>query len=163
MALVRNRKVVTLIAGDGPIRGELEALAVKIGIARRVRFLGVVADMHHFLPGLDVGVLASRGEGMPLIVLEMLATGVPVVLSDIPMHRGFGAVGRSVRFARTDDPEAFAEAIDTLLDAPDQATMKEDARRMVELDFSTDAMVSAYVDVYQRLLGNRLRAHIPLP
>ena len=158
IALVRNRRVVTLIAGDGPERAELEALAVGLGIADRVRFLGLVGDMHRFLPGFDVGVLASRGEGMPLIALEMLATGVPVVLSDIPMHEQFDALRPSVRYARTDDPEAFATAIDSFLDAPNRATLREDARRKVERGFSLDTMVDAYVDLYDRLLDGRVRA-----
>jgi glycosyltransferase involved in cell wall biosynthesis len=74
-----------LIAGDGPIRGQLEALAGSLGLASRVHFLGSVA--HKELPAVysavDLLILASEREGWPNVLLEAMACGTPVVATRV--------------------------------------------------------------------------------
>lgn len=72
------------IFGDGAQRAELEALAADLGIAAAVMFAGQVADPAPAWAGADIVVLASTNEGQPLVVLEALAHGVPVVAYDMP-------------------------------------------------------------------------------
>lgn len=74
-----------LIVGDGPDRQKLERLADTLGVASRVRFLGLVAhdEMAGVFGGSDVTVLASSNEGMPNVVLESIACGTPVVATDV--------------------------------------------------------------------------------
>ena len=84
-ALTRHTDCTLLIAGSGPIRGELEALAQRLGVANRVRFLGEVP--HHDLPmvysAADVMVLASAREGWANVLMESMACGVPVLATDV--------------------------------------------------------------------------------
>lgn len=77
------------IAGHGPERPHLEALARELGVEDRVRFLGRLdeAEVVKALREADLFVNPSEGEGLPNAVLEAMATGLPVVLSDIPPHR----------------------------------------------------------------------------
>ncbi|MFD0925040.1 glycosyltransferase family 4 protein [Williamsia deligens] len=73
---------VLLVVGTGEREDELRTLAVDLGVASRVRFLGVRDDVPELLPGLDVSVLSSVHEGVPLVLAESMAAGVPVVATD---------------------------------------------------------------------------------
>ncbi|MBO9623512.1 MAG: glycosyltransferase [Sphingomonas sp.] len=112
------------IAGEGPERPRLEAQIARLGVGDRVRLLGPVA--HDALPPLlaaaDVMALASRFEGLANAWLEALASGTPVVITDVG---GARQVVRGPAAGRIVDPEpkAFAEAIRALIAAPPEAGM----------------------------------------
>ncbi len=115
-ALVRQSHVARLvIAGDGPLRGALEAQAVSLGIAPDVEFLGHCDRPETVLSGLDVFVLSSDTEQMPLSLLEAMAVGCAVVSTDV------GDVRAMVPAAQQDfvvprSAEALAGALSGLLD-----------------------------------------------
>src|SRR3546814_17186197 len=73
-----------LIAGDGPERGRLDALIVRLGLTDRVRLLGAVphADLPRLIAAADVSALASSSEGLANAWVESLACGTPVVITD---------------------------------------------------------------------------------
>jgi glycosyltransferase involved in cell wall biosynthesis len=110
------------IAGDGPERAQLERLAKHFGIARRVTFLGHVADIGPLLARSDLLLMTSLYEGYPAVLVEALAAGVPVVTTDsspaipeILNHPSFGRVAPA-------DPIALARAIgDAMTARPDAA------------------------------------------
>jgi glycosyltransferase involved in cell wall biosynthesis len=104
------------IAGDGPERVVLEALARALGVDERVRFLGFRNDVEALLAGCDVFVLPSLDEGFPLSVLEAMAACRPVVASDV------GGVPEAITHDETGllvppgNPDALAAALARLLD-----------------------------------------------
>jgi teichuronic acid biosynthesis glycosyltransferase TuaC len=74
-----------LIAGDGPMRAQLEALAVRLGVAARIRWLGTLSQQQlarHYAAA-DITLLVSKIEGMPNVLLESLACGTPVVATNV--------------------------------------------------------------------------------
>jgi glycosyltransferase involved in cell wall biosynthesis len=73
-----------VIVGDGAFRGELEGLARELGIASRVHFAGYRNNPHALVTGARLQVLSSHYEGMPMVLLEALALGKPVIASDCP-------------------------------------------------------------------------------
>ena len=72
-----------VIAGDGPQRESLEAQVTSMGLTGHVHFLGERRDVTPLLQTVDVGALSSDWEGMPLFVLECMATGTPVVATNV--------------------------------------------------------------------------------
>ncbi|HKY80290.1 MAG TPA: glycosyltransferase [Sphingobium sp.] len=119
------------IYGDGPERGTLTMLADRVGIQGRVDFAGHVPDPASHLHDADIFLLSSDYEGVPAVILEALAAGVPIIATDCsaamrPLLRD-GALGR---LSPPGDLQALAQAIaeaDTL--AQDSAASLEQARR----------------------------------
>lgn len=112
--------VQLVLAGDGPLRGELEAAAAALGVAGRTRFLGVRDDVAALLPAFDVFALSSRHEGLSIALVEALAAGVPCVATEVggtPEVVGHDDVGWLVP---PGDPPALAEAVGQLLADPDR-------------------------------------------
>jgi glycosyltransferase involved in cell wall biosynthesis len=73
-----------VIVGDGGFRAELEALAIELGVGERVHFTGYRNNPHAVVAGASALVLSSRYEGMPMVLLEALALGKPVISTDCP-------------------------------------------------------------------------------
>jgi teichuronic acid biosynthesis glycosyltransferase TuaC len=118
-ALVRLPDATLMIAGQGPERGALEALAGRLGVADRVRLLG--PQPHEALPALlaaaDVGVLVSASEGLANAWVETLACGTPLVLSDVGGARELVDRPEAGRIVAR-EPEAIAEGVRAVLAAP---------------------------------------------
>ncbi|MBO1079023.1 glycosyltransferase [Roseomonas haemaphysalidis] len=121
-----------LVAGDGPDRAKLQALAESRGVADRVRLLGSVphAELPAMLAAADVMALASASEGLANAWIEAMACGTPVVTPEV--DGAAEAVDRPAagRLLRQRTPAAFAAAIrEILADPPAQAAVRESAER----------------------------------
>ena len=121
-----------LVAGDGPDRAKLQALAESRGVADRVRLLGGVphAELPAMLAAADVMALASASEGLANAWIEAMACGTPVVTPEV--DGAAEAVDRPAagRLLRQRTPAAFAAAIrEILADPPAQAAVRESAER----------------------------------
>jgi glycosyltransferase involved in cell wall biosynthesis len=143
-----------IVVGDGPLREELLGLAKRGALRERVRFLGYRADARALVGLLDVLVVPSLTEGSPLIVLEAMAAGVPVVASavgGIPDQIRHGEEGLLVP---PDDPDALAEKLWELLRDPIRARrLGKAGRRRAENEFCHDTLVSRIEAVYCAALG----------
>lgn len=144
--------VTVRIAGDGPLRDDLEALARREGIADRVTFLGARADVPDLLAGCDVFVLPSLYEGLPLSILEAMAACRPVVASDIPGTRQAVIDGRTGLLVPPGDDAALAAAITRVLDDPTLAAeLAQGGRRLVEEHHASDAGARRVAAIYEEL------------
>ncbi|MHC4956751.1 MAG: glycosyltransferase [Planctomycetota bacterium] len=102
------------IAGDGPLRGEYEALAQRLGVAERVRFLGAVphAALRAHYAAADLFVLPSRNEGCPNALLEALSCGCPAVATRVGHAPSLVTDGVNGVLAEPGDVESLAGAIE---------------------------------------------------
>ena len=139
-----------LIAGEGPERGRLEALAASRGLAGRVRFLGPLphAELAPLYTAADISVLASEREGWANVLLESMACGTPVVASRIPGNPEVVAAPAAGRIVAANTPEGFAAAIRDLAAATDRA-----ATRAYAEDFSWDATSAGQMAVFHAVLA----------
>jgi glycosyltransferase involved in cell wall biosynthesis len=80
--LAKNKDALLLLAGDGPLRSSAMALAKRLGISENVVFLGVRNDISRLLQGMDLFLMPSRYEGLPLALVEAQAAGLRCVVSD---------------------------------------------------------------------------------
>ena len=141
-----------LVAGDGPLRAQLHALAERLGIADRVQFLGFRSDVPLILRAADIFALFSRWEGLPLTILEAMAAERPVVATAVDGNVEAVQHGRTGLISPAEDVDQFATNLTTLLRAPDRAReMGSAGRRFVEERFGVERMARQLSDLYQRL------------
>lgn len=138
------------MVGDGEYRAELEA-AIKIsGYGERIRILGWRSDVPDVLKGLDVMVLPSRWEGMPLAILEAMSTAVPVVASNIPGNNHLVQDGETGRLFPPGDVDALAAALIELVDDPaKRARFSAQARAKVVADHTLSARMDRITEIYE--------------
>jgi glycosyltransferase involved in cell wall biosynthesis len=115
-AAVLDRAVQVRLIGRGPERAALEALASALGVSCRVETGADDATVMGAYREAAVALCPSRFEGFGVTPIEAVASGVPVVASDIPPHREF--VGRAASLVPPDDPAVWAAAIAAALDRP---------------------------------------------
>lgn len=150
--LRREPKALLVCAGDGPLRGELRARAEDAGLNDQVLWLGNLEDMQPFYSALDVCVLNSTREGLPLSLLEAMACGVPVVATNVG---GVGELlaGDAGMLVPSGDPARLAAALASL--AADNALAKSlgtSGQARVRASYSVDYMVDRYVALYRNLV-----------
>jgi glycosyltransferase involved in cell wall biosynthesis len=142
-----------LIAGTGGLDAELRALATRLGLGPRVRFLGLRHDVPAVLAGVDVLTLTSRWEGLPNVVIEAMATGAVAVATDVGGCRELVAHGETGIMVPPGQPDAVARAVLDLLTQDDLTRrLRLAARRRVEREFTLEAMVGKTVAVYDAWL-----------
>lgn len=144
-----------LIVGAGPDRPRLETLVRELGVADRVVLTGLREDVSALLGAVDALVVCSRGEGLPLTVLEGLTAGVPVVCTDVPGIRELIRDGVDGLMCRP-DPVSVSHGLQRVLHDTDLAERLRCAGREAAGPYSERRMVEDYLDAYTRLLGTEL-------
>lgn len=134
-----------LVIGDGPQREELEDLCRQMGIEGSVHFAGTRLDIDRLLPAIDVHVLSSHSEGLPLAVLEGMACGKPVICTDVGGTSELVEHGVTGYLVPPEDPAELAAHLITLLSKPDLAErMGAAGKRRVESEFSLTESISEF-------------------
>ncbi|MCH8868323.1 MAG: glycosyltransferase family 4 protein [Chloroflexi bacterium] len=140
--------------------GFKEVLSRKInknGLAPRVLFTGFVDDVPKAMASMDLYVLPSHREGMPRTIIEAMASGKPVVATDIRGCREEVVEGVTGHLVPVNDPVALADAIKKVITRPDICReMGEAGRRRAIEHFDEGAVVDREIKVYRELMGARL-------
>jgi glycosyltransferase involved in cell wall biosynthesis len=149
---VPNAQVV--VAGEGPDREALAAQANALGVADRVDFLGHRTDVAQLLACSDVVVLPSLYEGLPLSVLEAMASERPVVATAVGGTDEAVVDGETGFLVPPGDPASLADALKKVLDDPELARrLARAGKHRAETLFSARHMVEQVTAVYDDLLG----------
>ncbi|MGW0828105.1 glycosyltransferase [Streptomyces sp. NPDC002845] len=109
--LARRPDALFVLAGDGPLRGQVLAEIDRRGLRDRVRFLGRVPQANRLVAASDVLLLSSHSEGLPVVVMEALAAGVPVVATAVGGIPELIDDNRNGILTRPGSPDALAEGI----------------------------------------------------
>lgn len=142
-----------VVAGDGPERPALAALAAELGIAGRVEFTGYIARPQSLYGGFDIVALSSDTEQMPMAVLEGMAARLPVAATDVGDIRAMLAAPNAPFLVPRDDA-ALAGALATLLgDAALRRSLGEANRAKAERDYAQATMFAAYDALFRGTAG----------
>lgn len=139
-----------LLVGKGSLQDEVERQMQQGGLEHRIRFLGVRRDVPEILSAADGYILSSAWEGMPVVLLEAAAVGLPVVATRV------GGVSEVVEHGVTGllvppgDPEALAEAMDSVetLSPEERARMGAAGRALVESQYGTSRIMDRWERIY---------------
>jgi glycosyltransferase involved in cell wall biosynthesis len=146
-----------LIVGDGPHREKLRKRSIDSGVKDRIIFTGRVSyrDLPKYFEVCDVFVLPSisRLEAFGLVVVEAMASGKPVVISDIPGVMELVTDGVEGLHAEPMNSEDLGNKIKALLsDESQRNQMGKNARKRVEEQFNWDTVISKIEDVYNEVV-----------
>ncbi len=147
--LGRDERLV--LAGDGPLRTMLEAVARELGVQDRVHFLGHRMDVPEVMAALDLLVISSDRESMANVMLEAMAVGVPVVST--PVSGAREALGEAAGAVVEPTPAALAACAARLLADPALQRMGEAGRERVATYFSRERMVDEWERALARTAG----------
>jgi len=150
-----------VLIGEGPGEAALRDEVESLGVSDAVVFGGFRSDIPEILAAADLLLLPSSNECLPLVVLEAMAAGLPVVASDV------GGISEAVEDGVTgsligpEDPEGLAEAVGGVLEAPGRAKrMGEAALAKARGTFGVEACVAAVVGLYERLYRERIQGGV---
>ena len=150
-AAARLREGILIVAGTGPLETELAALARELRV--RVRFLGSRQDVPALMNAADGLVLSSAVEGLPLVLLEAAASGLPCVTTDVGGARDAVVDGQTGFVTPRGNPEALADAMARLLELPGAARreMGQAARELALARFDMGLVTSQWEHLYGEL------------
>jgi sugar transferase (PEP-CTERM/EpsH1 system associated) len=155
-----------VMVGDGALRGEVESVLDAAGARSLAWLAGERADVPALLQGLDVFVLPSRNEGISNTILEAMATGLPVIATNVGGNPELVDNGVTGELVPAGDVAAMATAMGRLAAASDvRARYAVAARARALARFSVNGMVDRYADLYRRELALRApgRASVDVP
>jgi glycosyltransferase involved in cell wall biosynthesis len=147
-----------LIIGDGPDRDKLESLIDELDLRRSVSMLGRREDMPAVYASLHIMVSSSRQEGLPMAILEGMASSRPLIATAVGEVPTVVLDNQNGILLPPEDPELLANAITTLLRNPaERQRLGNAARKRIEDEFSAARMTADYLRVYQRALAAKDR------
>ena len=142
-----------VIAGDGPKRSQIEALARAFGVQERLILLGNVApaDVPELFAAADVFAFPSVWETFGLAAVEAAMVGLPSVVADLDVLREVLATGEiaPIRFANPHDVKRWKDSLGQMLRNPPPPTMRREAARAVTAKYARERMVDSYLDLLQ--------------
>ncbi|MCM8758585.1 MAG: glycosyltransferase [Candidatus Omnitrophica bacterium] len=154
--IVSNKRndIRFVILGKGPLEKNLTSLIEKLGLSETVLLYGFVENVYNYMANFDIVVISSRWEGFPVVALEAMACGKPVVatkVGDLPEIIEHGVNGLIVEPER---PEELADAILTI--ASDEKMRELMGKNSIEIvkKFSLEDMVEKYCKIYEMILKN---------
>ncbi|WP_442769248.1 TIGR03088 family PEP-CTERM/XrtA system glycosyltransferase [Zoogloea ramigera] len=147
------RRARLMIVGGGPLQGELEALVRAEGLEGHVWLTGERSDIPDAMGAMNVFVMPSLSEGISNTVLEAMASGLPVIATNVGGNPELVADDHNGLLVPAADPAALSAAMMALFRTPGRVTaMGQAGRERVLQEFSLDAMVGSYLSLYQALL-----------
>jgi 1,2-diacylglycerol 3-alpha-glucosyltransferase len=150
LAYAGDPSLKLVVAGEGPLREELEAFARALGVAPQTTFLGIVPrnELPNFYASADAFVMPSTTETQGLVIAEALAAGAYVIAADAPQNRDvLGDAGLVV----PPTPEAFAGAFGDLTARPAEAARAREAAEGFSLEVQIDRILGLYEILLRRV------------
>lgn len=152
-------EAVLLLAGEGPLRPDMEALVRQENLSPHVVFLGVRDDVPRLLAAADVFLLSSLSEGISLTVLEAMEAGLPIAATDVGGNGEAIVHGQTGLLSPRQDATALAANMLALLRDPALRRRMGDAgRARLGAQFNRQRMIEAYEGLYAGLLAGSNRA-----
>ncbi|MCK4513249.1 glycosyltransferase, partial [bacterium] len=151
-----HRNVTFVYVGDGPMRASVEEAAEAAGLGKALRILGVRDDVHDLLRAMDVFVLTSLWEGLPRVVLQALATGVPVLAYDTAGIAEAVVEGKNGHLVPRGAVGEMAALLTVLVEDPlRRAAMSRAASEEFDRSFSEEQMILDLENLYDDMIRPR--------
>ena len=150
----RNADAVAVLAGTGPLEGDLMNQAARLGIRDRVRFVGHISDRPGLYHAVDVLLMTSLFEGTPLVLLEAMSSALPVVATSVDGISEVCTDAKDAFLARDFFPDSFVFPLLSLLRRESPGNdLGQNARRTIESRYGIKVITRRVEGVYENLLS----------
>lgn len=151
---------ILAIVGTGELQAELEADRAALGLEDGVQWLGARTDVADLMAGADGYAMSSRTEGLPLVLLEAAAAGLPIVATDVGGNAEIVLDGHTGLLVAPEDPEALASAMRRSMDAPKNVRdgWRAAALAHVRANFAIGPVADRWLDLFRELLDHGRRS-----
>jgi glycosyltransferase involved in cell wall biosynthesis len=148
---------VLLLVGRGSLQAETEALARELGLASTVRFLGVRSDVPAVMAAADGYVMSSAWEGMPMVLLEAAAAGLPIVATRVGGNQEVVIDGETGFLTPPRDSEGLASAMTRLsgLSEAQRHSLGERGREHIRIHYGLDRVADRWEELYREVLTRK--------
>jgi len=157
MIVSKKSNVVLLLVGQGSLMEEVKKLASELKLGDKVRFLGVRRDVPDLMNAADAYVMSSAWEGMPMVLLEAGACGLPIVATDVGGNSEVVLNNKTGFIVPPRNPEALAQAMEKMMALPQEKRLEmgKAGRTYIEANYSLEHVVDQWVALYKELLTKR--------
>lgn len=151
LAKLSKPQVHLALAGEGPLKAEIEQLATQLGIAQQVHFLGFRTDIPTLIQAADAVLLVSQQEGLPRSIMEAMCLATPVIGSNIRGTKDLLEDGCGI-LVELGDTDAIAQAMAKVVDDPQSAAMAQKA--LVKMQhYDIKQIIEQYTEIYNLALA----------
>jgi len=148
-----------VVSGEGPDRGAIEKMIAELGLQHNVVLAGQVSDMRAVYAAMDIFVLPSLNEGLPMTVLEAMAASRPIVATRVGAIPSVIHDGESGLLVAPGDAAGLKNALAGLLSNGElRRRLGDNAHDWVSRNYTSDTMAAHYISMYEEVLGVK-RAH----
>ena len=156
---IRHRSRLTLV-GDGPLRGAIRKLSTSLQLTDRVTLLGQRSDVAQLMQQATLLVLPSLWEGLPNVVLEAMACGLPLIATDVDGTRELVRHQQTGWLVQPQQPQQLATAIANALCEPEvRQQIAANARELVAQQYSWSSVINSYDALLRSLVSATPSGH----
>lgn len=146
-------EILLLIVGDGPEKQRLQKMVCSLSLESQIEFIGHVSNIIPYLSKMDVFVLPSQGEGLPLSIIEAMACGLPVIATNVGGIPDLVIQGKTGLLLSESTPDSLSEAIIKLIKNPELShAMGNKGRQRAQKYFSSDRWIYELEKIFEEAI-----------
>ena len=146
---IKEPNIKFILVGDGPDRKRYQQIVKKYKLQNKIIFTGWRKDVKNFYKSADIFFLPSNAEGLPGVVMEAMAAGLPIVTTDIPCTTDLVKESKNGYLCKINDVNCFSKRIDYLINKPDiRINMGKDSLKIIK-DYDWKKIIKKYEAMYQ--------------
>jgi glycosyltransferase involved in cell wall biosynthesis len=151
----RHSEAVLLIVGRGSLESEIRNLVRESGLDNQIRFLGLRQDIPDLMNAADAYLMSSAWEGLPMVLLEAAATGLPLVATDVGGNAEVVVPNKTGFIVPPNNATELARAMGEVMGLSEEAYQRlgEQARHHIETHFSIDRAITTWEGVYEEYMA----------
>ena len=153
LARLKEYDILYVICGDGPLKARLRAKAEELGVRDRVKLLGFRKDIAELHKAADIFVFPSLQEGLPVAVMEAMASGLPIVASRIRGNEDLLQNNRGGYLVKAQDSEQLAEVISKMIKAPEQRAKMEKRNLEIIRHYGQETVLQKMKEFFDEIVG----------